>query len=78
MEVSDKISYPLNFAIGGQDLLIAFDVGNGSQRILRRPVLGALAFVGNNKADAAKKDRGATGYNTVNNFVYCVEKIELA
>jgi len=72
--VSDKISYPV---VLGQDVLIAMDVGNASGRIVRRDVTGAVAFVGNNRAEAALMNRTA-GYNTDNNRAYCIELIEVA
>jgi len=72
--VSDKITFAV---VQGQDLLVALDVGIGSGRILRRPLTGAVAFIGNNRAEAAQPIRTA-GYNTNNDRVYCIETIELA
>jgi hypothetical protein len=72
--VSDKISYPV---VQGQDLLLALDVGSASGRILRRPLPGGLAYIGDNRAEAAVMPRTA-GYNTVNANAYCIEMIEVA
>jgi hypothetical protein len=72
--VSDKISQAV---VAGEDLLVALDVANGSGRILRRDVPGAVAFIGNNRAEAALMSRTA-GYNTDNNRAYCVELVEVA
>jgi hypothetical protein len=76
VKTSDKVAYdpPL---VQGQDLLVAFNVGAGSGRILRRIVTGALAFIGNNLAEAAAMNRSA-GYNTQSDRVYCIELIEVA
>ncbi|MFO1092479.1 MAG: hypothetical protein U0992_04075 [Planctomycetaceae bacterium] len=72
--VSDKVSFTVD---QGTDLLVAMNVDNGSGRILRRDLQGAIAFIGNNRAEATSMDRSA-GYNTDNNRVYCIESIEVA
>jgi hypothetical protein len=72
--VSDKVSYDV---AQGQDLLVAMNDGAASGRVLRRDVPGALAFIGNNRAEAALMDRTA-GYNTDNDRAYCIELIEVA
>ncbi|MFO1092478.1 MAG: fibronectin type III domain-containing protein [Planctomycetaceae bacterium] len=72
--VSDIVQYPVT---QGQDLIIAFDVDPASQNVLRRTVVGAEAYLRNNTAQAAAQDR-APGYATINNVVYCIERIEVA
>jgi len=73
LRTSDPVAYAV---IAGQDLHVAFNVDNGSGRVLRRTVAGRVSYSRNNAADAASQNR--PNYNTNNNDVYCVEAVEIA
>jgi hypothetical protein len=73
-------SDPLNYAVTvGQELHVAFNVSPGSQNIVRRNVNGRRAYTKTNAAaNEAKLEVRPGTYNTNNNVLYCIEKIEVA